>query len=384
VNTSLQDLKKEVVDLVEQHKRELTSISDWLKLNPEIGHQEYLASWLLASYAEDEGMNVERRIAGLETAFRATSLGEKERPVVALMAEYDALPEVGHGCGHNIIAASTVGAAVALHKIMPRVNGSLVLLGCPAEEDIVENAGGKIIMVEKGVFDEIDCAMMVHPSPDVSYMKRSSSMGRVGLQLSFVRHPLTNRDNMSRAAAALSSYIDDLNKNRSFRIIVEKINKPVDHIDFTMKLDASDVSTVLELTCKLTSEAEKIATDSEVSVFHRQFTNTYADMTWNSVLTDAFKQNLIELGEQPISHIDRPNIGDEGNVSHVVPTICTWIRISDRTLPNHSREFADATLSQSGHDGIILGAKALAMTTVDIFTDTKLLEDAKREFSQSK
>jgi metal-dependent amidase/aminoacylase/carboxypeptidase family protein len=378
----LQDLKKEVVDLVEQRRRELTSMSDWLKLNPEIGHQEYLASWLLSSYAEDEGMTVERRVAGLETAFKATSLGRKNRPVVALMAEYDALPEVGHGCGHNIIAASTVGAAVVLHKIMARVNGSLVLLGCPAEEDIVENAGGKIIMVEKGVFDEIDCAMMVHPSPDVSYMKRSSSMGRIGLQLSFVRHPLSQRETISETAAALSSYIDDLNKDKSFRIIVEKIDKPVDHIDFTMKLDAPEVSTVLELVRRLTSEAEKIAKDSEVSMFHRQFTNTYADMMWNSVLSDAFQQNLIELGEQPMSHIDRPNIGDEGNVSHVVPTICTWIRISDRPLPNHSREFADATLSRMGHDGIMLGAKALAMTAVDIFANTKLLEDAKHEFTQ--
>jgi amidohydrolase len=382
VDLLLKDLKREIIDLVEHHRKELISMSDWLKANPEIGHQEYLASWLLSSFLEKDGMDVERGVAGLETAFRSVSRGRRDKPVVALMAEYDALPEIGHGCGHNIIATSAIGAAVALNKIMPRIDGTLVVLGCPAEEDYVENAGGKIIMVEKGVFDEIDCAMMVHPSPDVSYMKRSSSMARVGLRISFVRYPLSQPRMVSDAVTALSSHIEHLNKDMTLRIIIEKITRLPDHVDISMKVDAPDVPTVLELSRNLTLEANRIATKSGVLMFQRYFTKTYSNMIWNSALSDAFKANLNELGEHTISDIDRPNVGDESNVSLVVPTICTWIRISDRPLPNHSREFADSTVSDFAHEAIMLGAKALAMTALDIFTNAELVKKARHEFAQ--
>jgi metal-dependent amidase/aminoacylase/carboxypeptidase family protein len=196
-------------------------MSDWLKRNPETGHREYMASWLLASYLERGEFHVERCVAGLETAFTATQTGREERPVVALMAEYDALPGIGHGCGHNIIAISTVGAAMALKELMPKLGGTLVVIGTPAEEEPKLPSsqspphlwGGKVIMVNKGVFDNVDFAMMIHPSgTGFSYMKRTSSVASTGLQITFTREPGSIKV-VTEAVEKLSDWIDDFNQD---------------------------------------------------------------------------------------------------------------------------------------------------------------------------
>jgi amidohydrolase len=140
----------------------LGSLSRQIYENPELGFQERKALQWLSAFLQEAGFSVEPGTAGIETAFRAEVRGLKDRPNVALLAEYDALKGLGHACGHNLICSASVGAAAALHRAAPHLPGTLTVLGTPAEED----GGGKVIMVDRGVFDEIDAAMMFHPSRD--------------------------------------------------------------------------------------------------------------------------------------------------------------------------------------------------------------------------
>jgi amidohydrolase len=145
----------------------LIDISQTLHANPEILFEERQAAALLTNELEEHGFNVERGVAGLETAFVATYGSGK--PVVALLAEYDALPKLGHACGHNLIATWAVGAGIALRRALPEVAGTIQVIGTPAEE----GGGGKVIMAEAGIFNKVDAAIMMHPR-DATYLDRGS------------------------------------------------------------------------------------------------------------------------------------------------------------------------------------------------------------------
>jgi metal-dependent amidase/aminoacylase/carboxypeptidase family protein len=386
----LKDLKEVVKGEVERRRQELTAMSDWLKRNPETGHREYMAAWLLTSYLERAGFHVERGVAGLETAFRATLHGKGERPVVALMAEYDALPGIGHGCGHNIIATSTVGAAAALKSIMPEICGTLVVLGTPSEEEPKLPSsqspphlwGGKVTMVNRGVFDDVDFAMMMHPSGNgFSYMKRTSSVASTGLQITFIREP-ESKTPVAEAVKKLSHWIDGFNQDSpgAARVMLEGTEDAEDWTEVIVSFRASDVPHVEELADEALKEAGLISEEMGVSMHHRYFMETYADMIWNTPMVEASMRNLTQAGEAPILELDRPNLGDEGNVSHVVPTICTWVRTTEEAMREHTEEFADSTVTPLGHEAVLKGAKTLAMTAVDLFTDRRLVQDAISEF----
>jgi metal-dependent amidase/aminoacylase/carboxypeptidase family protein len=386
----LKDLKEVVEGEVERRRQELTAMSDWLMRNPETGHREYMAAWLLASYLEREGFHVERGVAGLETAFRATLKGKEERPVVAMMAEYDALPGIGHGCGHNIIATSTVGAAAALKSIMPEICGTLVVLGTPAEEEPKLPSsqspphlwGGKVAMVNRGVFDDVDFAMMIHPSGNgFSYMKRTSSVASTGLQITFIREPESETP-VAEVVEKLSQWIDGFNQDSTgvARVRLEGTEDAEDWTEVIVSFRASDVPHVEELADEALKEAGRISKEMGVSMHHRYFMETYADMIWNTPLVEASMRNLTQAGEAPILELDRPNLGDEGNVSYVVPTICTWVRTTEEAMREHTEEFADSTVTPLGHEAVLKGAKTLAMTAIDLFTDRRLVQDAISEF----
>ncbi|GAF75673.1 unnamed protein product, partial [marine sediment metagenome] len=152
------DLKSQVQAEVESHRRQLVELSLKIHSHPEVGFQEYQASNWLSQYLEANGFSVERSICQLPTAFRA-SYGNKH-PAIAFLAEYDALPQLGHACGHSLIAAIAVGAAMASKPTVDKLGGSILVIGTPAEEIY----GGKVIMADRGAFNDIDIAMMVHPS----------------------------------------------------------------------------------------------------------------------------------------------------------------------------------------------------------------------------
>ena len=171
----MEHLKRRVCEAVDRHAQQLVEAADWIHAHPEIGHQEVQAAQKLTDLLNQAGIASEMGTAGMATAFKA-ELGEKQRPRVAILAEYDALPGLGHGCGHNLIGTSAIGAGLALKDVIQDLEGSVWVLGTPAEESAAPNAGGKVHMVKAGVFDEVDAAIRYRTRADDSeYLRRWSS-----------------------------------------------------------------------------------------------------------------------------------------------------------------------------------------------------------------
>ncbi len=202
----LSQLKAAAQREIDQLADLLIVTSDWMADNPEIGLQEYRASARLCDILGEFGADVERGIAGMPTAFAARLPGGTPGPQVAIVAEYDALPEVGHGCGHNIIATAALGASLALARIGKHLPGSVLLIGTPAEESTVPNAGGKIPILRHGYFQGMDAAIMIHPLAEDGVALESSLVAH-GLDFSFHGHSAHAAANPHEGINALDAVI---------------------------------------------------------------------------------------------------------------------------------------------------------------------------------
>ena len=368
------ELKLKVKDSVESQRQQLTRLSLNIHDNPELGFKEEKASAWLAGYLEDNGFHVERGIAGLPTAFRAT-YGQGS-PRVALLAEYDALPKIGHGCGHNIIGVSVVGAGVASKHIDDQLGGSVVVLGTPGEEGF----GGKIDMVEAGAFKEIDVAMIVHP--DTRNMSTEEALAASTLEVEFFGRPAHAAGQPHKGINALDALILAFTSINSLRqhirgdarihgIITDGGEAPnivPAHSAAVFLVRALDDDYLAELRDRVLNcfTGASVATGARLE--YRWRDRTYAPMKNNMTLAGLFKQNLESLGRKVEAFDPRFGLGstDMGNVSQVVPSIHPAIAIAPRDVLIHTPEFAAATVSDAGHNGLLDAAKAMAMTVADI------------------
>ena len=383
----IEKLKLKVKDSAESQRQQLIQLSLNIHDNPELGFKEEKASAWLASYLEDSGFHVERGIAGLTTAFRAT-YGQGS-PRIALLAEYDALPKIGHGCGHNIIAASAVGAAVASKSIIDQLGGSIVVLGTPGEEIF----GGKIDMVKAGTFEEIDVAMLVHP--EVRNMPTEEALACSSLEVEFFGRPAHAAGQPHRGINALDAMILAFTSINSLRqhiradarihgIITDGGEAPnivPAHSAAVFLIRALDDDYLAELKDKVLNCFTGASVASGARLEYRWRDRTYAPMKNNTTLAELFKQNLESLGRQ-VETCD-PHFGlgstDMGNVSQVVPSIHPTIAIAPREVVIHTPEFAAAAASEAGHEGLMDAAKAIAMTVADII-QPGMLDRIKQEF----
>ena len=387
----IQKLKLKVKDNVESQRQRLIQLSLSIHDNPESGFKEEKASAWLTSYLEDSGFHVERGIAGLATAFRATYV--QGSPRIALLAEYDALPKIGHGCGHNIIAASAVGAGVASKCIIDQLGGSVVVLGTPAEEVF----GGKIDMVKEGIFKEIDVAMLVHPN--TRNMPTEEALACSSLEVEFFGRAAHAAGQPHRGINALDAMILAFTSINSLRqhirgdarihgIITDGGEAPnivPAHSAAVFLVSAMDDDYLAELKNKVLNcfTGASIATGARLE--YRWKDKTYAPIKNNMTLAELFKQNLESLGRQVEAFDPRFGMGstDMGNVSQVVPSIHPTIAIAPPGVLIHTPEFAAAAASKAGHKGLMDAAKAMAMTVVDILGQPGILDKIKQEFGHA-
>jgi amidohydrolase len=370
----IEKLKLEVKDGVELQRQQLIQLSLNIHDNPELGFEEEKASAWLTSYLEDSGFHVERGIAGLATAFRATY--GKGSPRIALLAEYDALPEMGHGCGHNIIAASALGAAVASKSVIDQLGGSVVVLGTPGEEVF----GGKIDMVKAGTFNEIDVAMIVHPN--LRNMVDIQALACSSLEVEFFGQPAHAAAQPYKGINALEAMILAFTSINSLRqhirsearihgIITDGGEAPnivPAHSAAVFLIRAPDDEYLAELKDKVLNCFTGASVASGARLEYRWRDRTYAPMKNNATLAGLFKQNLESLGRHVEAFDPRFGFGstDMGNVSQVVPSIHPTIAIASPDVFIHTQEFASAATSEAGHEGLMDAAKAMAMTVADI------------------
>jgi amidohydrolase len=382
--------KDKAIAHVDESRSLLIDISKEMFDNPEVAFKEVKASRRLASELEKAGFTVELGVAGMETAIRAVHPAESDGPTVAILAEYDALPELGHACGHNLIGSAALGACLALGKIKKDLPGRLIFLGTPAEEDI----GGKIAMVEAGVFDGVDAAMMFHPSPGYTVV------GRQGLALTEVK--IEFRGKTAHAAAspekginALDAIIQTFNGINALRQHIKSMSrihgvitnggvKPnivPDYAAAEFYVRAPEDDYCAQLVKKLENCAKGAASATGATLNFEVIEPSYQSRKMNKAMGVAFTKNLEAIGEL-MTDLPEGSGGssDIGNVSQVVPAIHPYISISDRSVAGHSKEFAEASVSDQGHDAMLSAAKALAMTAIDLYTDSEFMDQVKIEF----
>jgi len=364
---------------VERHADRLWTLSRSIHAEPELAFAEHHSAAKVADLVAAEGFEVERGVAGLDTAFIATyGAGEL---TIGLCAEYDALPELGHACGHNIIAASSAGAALALREVADLLNLTIKLIGTPAEE----SGGGKVLLLQRGVFDDVAMAMMVHPAPEETCA--STSLASTDLELRYTGkaahaaaapHKGRNAaDAVTVAQVALGLLRQHLEAGQMLHGIVTHGGAAPNIVPANTSalyyLRAPDVESLqqLETRVRVCFDAGALATGCTHEV--TQLSPVYTNLVPDPWLAAAYRVAIAGLGRSPLSLEDerrrRTGSTDMGNVTQALPAIHPTIAIDCGDAVNHQPEFATACVTPSADRAVCDGALALALTAVAAATD---------------
>ncbi len=380
---------------IEENKKHLIEISDEIHANPEVANEEVKASRLLAGELEKAGFKVELGVADLDTAILAVHPDQSTGPTIAILGEYDALPQIGHACGHNLIATAALGACLAIGSVKKEIPGKLIFMGTPAEEAI----GGKILMVERGLFKDVDAAMMFHPSPGYTMT------GRAGLALTEVKiefkgkasHASGSPENGINALDAIIQTFNSINALRQHIKSDARIHGIITHggvkpnivpdyaaAEFYIRASTDDYCA--ELIRKVENCAKGAASATGATLEYTVIEPSYQSRLMNRTMGKLFEENLAVIGEplNPLPPGSGAGSSDIGNVSQVVPTIHPYISICDEGIAGHSIEFERASVSDRAHEAMLIAAKALAMTAIDLLTDSGLMKRVKEEFQTYK
>jgi len=378
----MSDWKARVCEEVDRMEGRLREISQDLFEHPEVKFEEVHAASLLAGELREAGFDVELGAAGLETAIRAVHPAAAEGPTAAVLGEYDALPEIGHACGHNLIATGGLGAALAVGAIKSELPGRLIFFGTPAEE----GGGGKVKMIDAGLFEGVDAAMMFHPA---SYtLVGRGSLAITEVKVAFHGKPSHASASPEKGINALDAVIQTFNGINALREHIKdgaRIHGIISHgglkpnivpeyaeAEFYVRAPATDYRD--ELLEKLRNCAEGAALATGAKLEFSEVGHAYKAMKPNAPLIDAYVENLLSLGWA----LDEPDPAmgstDMGDVTQAVPGMHPYLAICDRRIAGHSREFAVASSSERGAQAMLTAAKALAMTAVDVLSSPDLVE----------
>jgi len=384
-------VKQKVWQRIDELADSLWELALRIHAHPEVAFQEHRAATWLTEVLEEAGFQVERPYAGLETAFRAEHPGAQPGPAVALLAEYDALPELGHACGHNLIAAIAVGAALGLAPFKADLPGRLVVLGTPAEE----GGAGKILLIRAGAFRDIDLAMMVHPGSHTLVGRGSLAITEVKIE--FHGKPAHASATPEQGINALDAVIQTFNALNALRQHIKdgaRIHGIITHggvkpnivpeyaaANFYVRAAENDYRDELVEKLKRCAEGAALATGAKLTF--QKAGHEYKAMNPNRPLAEAFRRHIEELGypvEEPSGGMGSTDMGD---VSWEVPAIHPYIKITEGEVPGHSHEFAQAAKSERARKALIAAAKAVAATCLDVWTEPEFFQRVREEFSQA-
>lgn len=391
----IESARNRVVDAVDERADLLLAISHRIHERPELLFEEHFASDLLASTLEGEGFAVDRAALGLDTAFVGRPPGGGgdggDGPRVAVLCEYDALPGIGHGCGHNIIAAAGLGAALAAATVVVEAGGRLDVIGTPAEE----GGGGKVLLGERGAFEGVDAALAVHPAGidliqpevlaiatyEIDYFGRAAhaaaapERGRNALDAAVLGY---------NAVAALRQHIASTDRVHGvFLKAGDKPNIVPDHTIAQWYVRSATAASLQGLKQRVVACLEAGAAAAGCTIEVRQPWPEYSDLRHNRPLGELYRANSARLG-RPVAEpgpTGRLMVStDMGNVSYRVPTIHPIVKVAPSDVSLHSVEFARWAVSSDGDRGVLDAAKAMAMTVVDLWLRPEALEEVRAAF----
>ncbi len=391
MSIDLDALKERLVAEVHRRADVLLDASHDIHAHPELNFEEHHAHDVLTALADADGLEVERHAYGLDTAF-AVRAGT-EGPTIAVLCEYDALPEIGHACGHNIIGTAGMGAGLAAAVVAQELGGRVLILGTPAEE----GGGGKIFLAEAGAFEGVDAAMMIHPA-GVDLMRMdviavdSFEMHYHGEAAHAAAFPWKGRNALDAAVlgymnvAALRQHIKP--NERVHGVIThggEKPNIVPAAASTAWYVRSRNLDTLAQLTPRVAAALEAGATATGCTCERETKAPLYADMIHNSAMVEAYRANALRTGRDPLDPTDAgtPVVGstDMGNVSYLVPAIHPMIAVAPPHISIHTPEFTAYAGGPAGDKAVIDGAIAMALTVADLWARPEVLATARTQFS---
>jgi amidohydrolase len=383
-------LKDQLVAEVDRRADVLLEASHQIHEHPELGFEEVFAHELLTSILADEGLPVERGAYGLETAFEAKA--GSTGPTIAVLCEYDALPDIGHACGHNVIATAGLGAGLAAAALAEAAGGRVVILGTPAEE----GGGGKVLMARRGAFESVDAAMMVHPA-GLDLL----SMNAISIQQCKVTYhgraahaaaaPQRGRNALDAAVlgyvnvAALRQHIRP--DERIHGIFTEAGTAPnvvPERAAAKWYVRSPTMSGLEKLKARVLACLEAGAAAAGCEIEHEWLDPAYANLVDLDPFCGLYAENAARLGRTVVDHREdnRNVVGstDMGNISHLVPSIHPMIQVSPPNVAIHTQDFVRYARGEEGDRAVLDGARAMAMTVADLWTRPDALAEIKAAF----
>src|SRR2546428_3755981 len=387
-------LRKRALHAIDERRDSLFELSRAIHANPETAYEERQASTRLADFLEKNGFKVQRGYRGVEPSYRGDASGKNGGPRVAILAEYDALAELGHGCGHNLIAMIGTAAAIGVREVVGDLAGSVAAIGTPAEE----GGGGKVALLRAGGFDDVDAAMMIHPTTGRSLAGRHSlANNRVNVEyFGKSAHAASQPDQGINALDALillfagvNAMRQQLRQDARIHGIIEKGGSAPNVIpEYTLgrfSVRALDRRYQQEALRRFIACAEGAATATGCTVKVTVLENAgYENMVFSTPIAERWAAHMRSLGMQIFEARDDELVGstDIGNVLQVLPGIHPYIAISDQIIPGHSTAFRDHARTPEALDRALVAAKALALTAIDVLAMPEVLQQAKREFEE--
>jgi amidohydrolase len=389
----MSELHTAVIAAIDDLTDELLGVSHAIHARPELAFQEHFACGLLRDTVHGHGLPVETGVYTLETAFES-QFGTPSGPLVALLAEYDALPGIGHACGHNIIATSALGAMLGLHAVADRLPGRVRLLGTPAEE----KGGGKELMARAGAFDGVDAALMIHPAgvnlttmPCICVSEvRVIYHGRSAHASAMPHRGINALDALLLAYQAISNLRQHIRDNERIHGIITEGGQAPNIVpertsgEFFVRAANERNLAALKPRVQACFEAGARGTGCEVEIHWADV--DYLDLNTNGPLAETFKRHGESLGREFLTPDRFGGAGstDMGNVSYRVPSIHPLIASAPRGVVIHHPDFARWAASDLGDLAALDGAKALALTAADFLVDGALQARTRRAFEVSR
>jgi len=385
---NLVEAKSTICSYIDDISDELIAVSHAIHENPELGYEEHFAHEQLTKVLIDKGLDVHKSAYEIDTAFEARA--GKTGPVVALLCEYDALPGIGHACGHNIIAAAGIGAGLAASTLAETFNGQLRILGTPAEE----GGGGKVRMLNRGAFESVEAVLMIHPAdadlPNISSLAvqqlKATYTGKAAHAAAAPEKGINALDGAVlgyMGVAALRQHIaPDERLHGIFTNGGQKANIVPETAESTWYARSSTMDRLEVLKTRLVETLNGGAKSAGCEIQIEWINEPYAEVLDNTPILDAYMKNSESIGRVIKAPIGDGVVGstDLGNVSHVVPSIHPMVKVAPEGTAIHTIDFEKWAKSEEADKGLLDSAKAMAMTVIDCWHNPSLLKQAKEFF----
>ena len=389
----MENLQTKLSTLFEKYFEEFKEANEYIYNNPELGNQEFKACKTLTTILKNHGFETSDNYANIPTAFIGKYSNGNGGPKIAILAEYDALPGIGHGCGHNIFGVTSIATGILLKEIMGDIPGEILVIGTPAEETF----GGKVTMANAGIFNDIDITMAVHPTGE-AHTKSGSSQAMEALQFTFkgkTAHAAGSPHEGINALDGVLMLFNSINALRQQTLETARIHGIIsnggkaaniipDLAVANFYVRAQTLSYLKELVEKVKNCAKGAALATGTTLEIENYETSFANLVTNQKLYDTYEKNLKIQGITNIKTGSSAGSTDMGDVSHCCPTIHPHFPLTTKHLTGHSIEFAQATIQPEAYKGMKEAVIAMSLTAMDIFTDKKLLKSIKEEFNNNK